>query len=165
VAETSLTIDGVTTVVDSGWARVNRLDPYLGLNRLELVRISRASTEQRAGRAGRTAPGRCLRLWTEREQQGLRDFEQPEITRVDLSEAALQLLAWGERDVRGFPWFAPPPPAALDTALDLLAKLDAAGADGPTEIGRRMARLPLQPRLARLVIEGERLGAGDRAAL
>jgi ATP-dependent helicase HrpB len=171
VAETSLTIDGVTTVVDSGWARINRLDPYLGLNRLELVRISRASAEQRAGRAGRTAPGRCLRLWTEREQQGLREFEQPEIARVDLSEAALQLLAWGERDVRGFPWFAPPPPAALDTALDLLAKLDAAGPDnlqefaGPTPIGRRMARLPLQPRLARLVIEGERLGAGDRAAL
>ncbi len=177
VAETSLTIDGVTTVVDSGWARVNRLDPYLGLNRLELVRISRASTEQRAGRAGRTAPGRCLRLWTEREQQGLRDFEQPEIMRVDLSEAALQLLAWGERDVRGFPWFAPPPPAALETALDLLAKLDAVGPDqrteagnlkeagGPTEIGLRMARLPLQPRLARLVIEGERLGAGERAAL
>jgi ATP-dependent helicase HrpB len=165
VAETSLTIDGVTAVVDSGWARSNRLDPYLGLNRLELVRISRASAEQRAGRAGRTAPGRCLRLWTEREQQGLREFEQPEIARVDLSEAALQLLAWGERDVRGFPWFEPPPAAALETALDLLAKLDAAGGDGLTELGSRMARLPLQPRLARLVIEGQRLEAGDRAAL
>ncbi|MGC3968143.1 MAG: ATP-dependent helicase C-terminal domain-containing protein [Pirellulales bacterium] len=165
VAETSLTIDGVTAVVDSGWARVNRLDPWLGLNRLELTRISRASADQRAGRAGRTKPGRCLRLWTERDQQALRDFELPEIARVDLSDAVLQLLAWGEPDVRAFPWFEPPPAAALDQALTLLDAIDATNAGVLTDLGRRLAKLPLQPRLARLLDEGQRRGVGDRAAL
>ena len=165
VAETSLTIDGVTAVVDGGWARVNRLDPQLGLNRLDLVRISRASADQRAGRAGRTAPGRCLRLWSEREQQSLRDYEQPEIARVDLSEAALQLLAWGEPSVRDFPWYEAPPPAALDQALELLDELDALDLGAITDLGKRLAQFPLQPRLARLLVEGERRGAAQRAAL
>lgn len=165
VAETSLTIDGVTAVVDSGWARMNRLDSHLGLNRLELSRISRASADQRAGRAGRTAPGVCLRLWAEREQQALRDFELPEIARVDLSEALLQLFAWGERDVRKFPWFKPPPAAALDQGLELLDRLDALDHGELTDLGRNMARLPLQPRLARLLIEAERLGDADGGAL
>lgn len=165
VAETSLTIDGVTGVVDTGYARVNQLDARLGLNRLELQRISKASADQRAGRAGRTAPGVCLRLWTDREQASLREFESPEIRRVELSEAVLQLLAWGEHDVRAFPWYEPPPAAALDTALTLLLQLGAVDAGGVTDLGRRMARLPLQPRLARLLVEGERLGHADRAAL
>ena len=165
VAETSLTIDGVTGVVDSGWARVNRLDSQLGLNRLDLCRISRASAEQRAGRAGRTAPGQCLRLWTEREQQSLRDFELPEIARVDLSEAVLQLFAWGEADVRAFPWFEPPPTAALDQALTLLDALDALHDGQLTDLGRAMAQLPLQPRLARLLEEGRRRKVAGRAAL
>lgn len=165
VAETSLTIDGITGVVDSGWARVNQYDAQLGLNRLDTVRISRASSEQRAGRAGRTAPGVCFRLWTEREQNNLRDFERPEIERVDLSEALLQLLAWGEADVRAFPWYEPPPSAAVDQALALLDALDATHEGKVTELGQTLARMPLQPRLARLLVEGERLGAGDRAAL
>ncbi len=165
VAETSLTIDGVTAVVDSGYARVNRFDPRSGLNRLELSRISRASAEQRAGRAGRTAPGVCLRLWAEREQQALRDFELPEVARVELSEAVLQLLAWGEPDVRAFPWYETPPPAALEQALDLLRRLGAADDRGLTDVGRAMARLPLQPRLARLSVEAQRRGHGDRGAL
>lgn len=165
VAETSLTIDGVTGVVDTGWARVMQFDARLGLNRLELARISRASAEQRAGRAGRTKPGLCVRLWTDREQSTLRDFEMPEIARVELSEAALQLLAWGESDVRAFPWYEPPPAAALDAALELLQELGATDERGLTDDGRRMARLPLQPRLARLLVEGDRLGHADRAAL
>ena len=165
VAETSLTIDGVTGVVDTGWARVMQIDARLGLNRLELTRISRASADQRAGRAGRTAPGVCLRLWTDREQATLRDYELPEIARVDLSEAVLQLLAWGESDVRAFPWYEPPPTAALDAALELLRRLGAVDAKGLTDLGKQMARLPLQPRLARLLVEGELLGCTDRAAL
>lgn len=165
VAETSLTINGVTGVVDTGWARVMQFDARLGLNRLELTRISRASAEQRSGRAGRTRPGVCLRLWTDREQATLRDYELPEIARVELSEAVLQLLAWGESDVRAFPWYEPPPPAALDAALELLRELGAVDDRGLTHIGRRMARLPLQPRLARLLVEGDRLGHADRAAL
>ena len=165
VAETSLTIDGVTAVVDSGYARVNRFDPRSGLNRLESSRISRASAEQRAGRAGRTSPGVCLRLWAEREQQALRDFEMPEVARVELSEAVLQLLAWGEPDVRAFPWYETPPQAALDLALDLLRRLGAADDRGLTDVGRAMARVPLQPRLARLSVDARRRGHGDRGAL
>ncbi len=165
VAETSITIDGVTGVVDSGLCRINRLDPRLGMNRLEVSRISRASADQRAGRAGRTGPGSCLRLWTEREHGLLSDFEKPEIARVDLSQTALQLIAWGEHDVRAFPWFEAPPAGALEHALELLERIDALDCGRLTEAGKRMASLPLQPRVARLLLEGERLGRGKRAAL
>lgn len=165
VAETSLTIAGVDAVVDSGFARVNRFDPTLGINRLELSRISKASATQRAGRAGRTADGACLRLWTEREHMALAEFELPEIERLDLSESVLQLLAWGEHDVSAFPWFEKPPEVALDRALQLLDRLDAIRMGKLTELGRAMARFPLQPRLARLLIEGARLGQAERAAL
>ena len=165
VAETSLTIDGVTAVVDSGLARVNRLDLQLGLNRLQVERISRASAEQRAGRAGRNQAGSCLRLWTERDQFAMRDFELPEIARVELSQCLLQLLVWGEKDLRSFPWFEKPPEQAFDQALTLLEQLDAISENGLTELGKQMATLPLQPRLARLIVEGERLGCTKRAAL
>jgi ATP-dependent helicase HrpB len=165
VAETSLTIEGVTAVVDSGLARVLRLDPALGIDRLETTRISRASADQRAGRAGRTAPGVCLRLWTEREQAGLRDFESPEIARVDLAGPVLELLCWGESDVAQFGWYEPPPPAAIDQALRLLRRLDAWDDRGVTELGRRMARLPVHPRLARALIEGQSRGHANRVAL
>lgn len=165
VAETSLTIDGIGAVVDSGFARVNRFDPTIGINRLELTRISKASATQRAGRAGRTAEGECLRLWTEREHLALADFELPEIERVDLSECVLQLLAWGEQDVYSFPWFEKPPAAAIDRALELLDRLDAMSAGKLTDLGKSMVRFPLQPRFARLLIEGARLGQTERAAL
>lgn len=165
VAETSLTIEGVTAVVDSGWARVLRLDPALGIDRLELTRISKASAEQRAGRAGRTSPGVCLRLWSEREQTGLRDFESPEIARVDLAGPALELFAWGERDLGGFGWFEHPPDVALEQAVQLLRRLGAYNDRGVTEIGRQMARLPVHPRLARALVEGHALGHGSRVAL
>ncbi|MBS2005393.1 MAG: ATP-dependent helicase HrpB [Cyanobacteria bacterium SZAS TMP-1] len=165
VAETSLTIAGVTAVIDSGFARVNRFDPCAGINRLELSRISKASATQRAGRAGRTAAGHCLRLWSEREQTMLPDFEFPEIERVDLSECVLKLIAWGERDVHGFNWYEKPPVAAIDRALELLERLGATQQGQITETGKAMAALPLQPRLARLMIEGARLGQGKRTAL
>jgi ATP-dependent helicase HrpB len=165
VAETSLTIDGITAVIDSGLARQNQVEPGLGLNRLALVRISKASAEQRAGRAGRTAPGVCFRLWTERQQQALDEQSTPEIRRVDLAGPVLELQCWGERDVKGFPWFEPPPEAALDQALSLLRRLQAIDDRGPTDVGRSMVRLPVHPRIARLLLEGERLGAAHEAAL
>lgn len=165
VAETSLTIDGVTAVVDTGYARINKFDPQLGMNALHLSRISKASATQRTGRAGRNAPGYCLRLWTEREHLSLPEFNLPEIARVELSESLLQLLHWGERDLLNFPWFEPPPQAAFERALSLLESLDATVNGAITELGKSMAELPLQPRMARLLIEGERLGGGRRAAL
>ncbi|HXT58434.1 MAG TPA: ATP-dependent helicase HrpB [Pirellulales bacterium] len=165
VAETSLTIEGITAVVDSGLARVLRLDPALGLNRLETVRISRASADQRAGRAGRTAPGLCLRLWTERDQRGLAEHETPEILRVDLSGPVLELLGWGERDLAGFGWYEPPPPQAIEQALALLRRLGAIDQRGITDLGRQMARLPVHPRIGRLLLEGRRTGRLSRLAL
>ena len=165
VAETSITVEGVTAVVDTGLARVNRFDSARGLNRLDLERISKASADQRAGRAGRTSPGVCLRLWTEREQQGLPEFETPEIERVDLAGAMLELLCWGEHDVRSFPWYEPPPPAALEQAESLLRRLEATDESGVTKLGRQMARLPVHPRLARLILEGDRLGVAREATL
>lgn len=165
VAETSLTIDGVKSVIDSGLVRVNMLDPRLGLNRLHLMKVSKASADQRAGRAARTAPGTCLRLWSEKEQQMLRDFETPEIARVELSQCLLQLFAWGEHNVKDFPWFEPPPAPAVDQALLLLDRLDALDHGMLTKLGKEMANLPLQPRIARLLIEGASLGQAKRAAL
>jgi ATP-dependent helicase HrpB len=165
VAETSVTIEGVTGVVDGGEARILRLDPALGLNRLEVVRISRASADQRAGRAGRTAPGVCLRLWTEREQAALQAEETPEILRVDLAGPVLELMCWGEADVRAFPWFEAPPAATLDQALTLLRDLGAVHDGVVTSVGQNMARLPVHPRIARLLLEGQNQGYSDRAAL
>ena len=163
VAETSVTIDGVTAVIDSGLARVLRFDPAHGLDRLELSRISRASAEQRKGRAGRLQEGHCLRLWTEFDDRSLQAQEEPEIRRVDLCATALELLVWGETDLTAFPFFETPPEAAWERALDLLVRLDACtiGPDGRAEVtaaGRDLARLPVHPRLGRLLVEGRRLG-------
>ncbi len=165
IAETSLTIDGITAVVDSGMARVNRLDARLGLNRLGLERISQASADQRAGRAGRTTSGSCLRLWTEREHRSIAAFTSPEIERVDLSECLLQLYAWGESNPQSFSWFEAPPIASLNRALELLDRLDALENGKLTALGGKMALLPLQPRLARMLIEGARSGHIKDAAL
>ncbi|MFY9824232.1 MAG: ATP-dependent helicase HrpB [Thermoanaerobaculia bacterium] len=164
VAETSLTVDGVTAVVDSGQVRRLRFDPATGLDRLELGRVSRASADQRAGRAGRQAPGICLRLWPAYEHAALAERETPEIARVDLAGPALQLLAWGETDLASFGWFAAPSPESLAAAVQLLRQLDAF--DGVvTALGNAMARLPVHPRLARLLIEGQRAGRTREAAL
>lgn len=164
VAETSVTVEGVEAVVDSGLARTMRFDPSHGLDRLELGRISRASAEQRKGRAGRLGPGRCLRLWTEHDDLSLPDREVPEIRRVDLSSSMLELLAWGESDPRNFPWLDPPDPAAVDRALALLEDLGATEQGALSDLGRTLARMPLHPRLARLLVEGHRLGIPGRAA-
>jgi ATP-dependent helicase HrpB len=170
VAESSITVEGVSAVVDSGLARRLRYDPAAGIDRLELARISRAAADQRAGRAGRQGPGLCLRLWPAREQAARPPHETPEIARVDLAGPALQLLAWGETDLAAFGWFEPPAADSLAAALRLLARLGALhqggeGGAGLTGLGRRMARLPVHPRLGRLLLEGERLGAPRDAAL
>jgi len=165
VAETSVTVDGVTAVVDSGLVRRLRYDPATGLDRLELGKVSRASADQRAGRAGRQAPGLCLRLWGEWEHPALPERETPEIRRVDLAGPALQLLAWGEGDPSSFEWFEAPEPAALTAAMDLLRRLGATGPHGLTPTGTAMAHLPVHPRLARLLIEGHRLGHPRETAL
>lgn len=171
VAETSLTLPRVAAVVDSGWARVPRSQASSGLERLERVRISRASAEQRAGRAGRLGPGRCWRLWSEPEQRALAEREEPEVRRLEVTGPALQLVAFGERDPAAFDWFEAPLPAALERATGLLALLGAiegeAGAWRVTPLGRELVRMPLHPRLARLVLAARDLGAlpaGARAA-
>ncbi len=165
VAETSLTIPGVTAVVDTGLARQLRFDPSVGLDRLSLVPISKASADQRTGRAGRTAAGVCVRLWDERTHAHRPPFEPPEIHRIDLAAALLKLWNWGETDVPAFPWFEPPSDAAVETALVLLTRLGAIEEKNTTPIGRVMARLPVHPRIGRLLVEGHRRGCARSAAL
>lgn len=165
VAETSITIEGVTAVVDSGLARRQQFDAALGINHLDVCRISRAAADQRAGRAGRTGPGICLRLWTEREQQGMAQFETPEVLRVDLASPVLELLQWGEADPGKFAWFEAPPDEPLDRALVLLRRLGAIDDAGLTALGRQMVRLPVHPRIARLLLAGHAAGHSQEAAL
>ncbi|HEY3353931.1 MAG TPA: ATP-dependent helicase HrpB, partial [Polyangia bacterium] len=165
VAETSITIAGVDAVVDAGLERVLRFDPALGLDRLELGRISLASATQRAGRAGRTGPGLCVRLYSAAEERGLRPTAEPEIRRVDLAAPVLLLRAWGERDPARFGWFEAPDGAALARADELLALLGAVDGAGLTPLGARLARLPVHPRLGRLLVEGHHRGHLEPAAL
>lgn len=165
IAETSLTIEGVRVVVDSGLARVPRFEPDVGLTRLETVRVSRAAADQRRGRAGRTEPGICYRLWSEGETASLKPFATPEILAADLSGLVLDLATWGVRDARSLAFLDPPPVPALAEAKVLLTLLGALDKDGAvTEMGRRMARLPLPPRLAHMVVVGADAGAGELAA-
>jgi len=154
IAETSLTIDGVTTVIDTGYARVASFDPARGLDRLDLQRISQASAKQRAGRAGRTQAGRCIRLWSEKEQHTLEAFDLPEIRRVDLCSTLLLLRVWGRADAKAFGWFESPDGSAIESAERVLAMLGATDrASGSiTEHGRLMLSLPVHPRLARLLV-------------
>ncbi len=165
VAETSLTIDGVTAVVDSGWARQLQFDARVGLDRLQLVPISQAAAQQRAGRAGRTQPGVCFRLWHERAHGSRREREEAEIRRVDLAGAVLQLSGWIEPDLDAFPWFERPRAESLAQAEALLKRLDALDDDGITRLGRRIASLPVHPRLGRLLVEGVRHDCAAQAAL
>lgn len=164
IAETSLTIEGVRIIVDSGWARVPRFDPVGGMTRLETVRVSRASAEQRHGRAGRLGPGVCYRLWSEGEQARLAEFNRPEILEADLAPLALELAQWGASDPARLTWLDAPPPAAYAQARDLLRRLGALDARGAiTAHGRDMARLPMHPRLAHMLLRGKALGAGALA--
>ncbi|MDJ0523641.1 MAG: ATP-dependent helicase HrpB [Planctomycetota bacterium] len=165
VAETSLTIPGVRVVIDAGLERLPRIDPGVGLERLETVRIARESADQRAGRAGRTAPGVCVRLWSRPEDARLAPRRAPEIERVDLAGALLQLLAFGETDLDDVPWFEAPPPPALAAASALLERLGASAEGRITEVGTTMARLPVQPRLARMLVTAGERGHGRRIAL
>lgn len=164
IAETSLTIEGVSTVIDSGWQRVPRFDPRSGLTRLERVRVSQASATQRAGRAGRLGPGVCYRLWGENTQRGLVPYNPPEIATADLAPLALELALWGVQDAAGLTWIDPPPPGSLSQARELLTGLDAIDAAGRiTAEGRALAELPLHPRLAHMVHAGKALGHGALA--
>ena len=153
IAETSVTIPGVTAVIDCGLARRSRFDPNTGMSRLELVRISRAAADQRAGRAGRTAPGRCYRLWSEGAQQSLAPHTPPEITEADLAPLALDLAQWGSMEAGRLAWLDPPPGPALAQARELLQRLEAIDARGQiTALGGEMAALPLHPRLAHMLL-------------
>jgi ATP-dependent helicase HrpB len=163
VAETSITIDGVRLVIDSGLARIARFDAVRGINTLLVEKISRASAEQRGGRAGRTAPGTCVRLWPARETRAAREL--PEVKRLDLSEAVLTLKAAGVPDLRAFRWLDAPEPAALEHAETLLADLGALRGGALTPLGRRLLAFPVHPRWSRLLLAAHELGCVPDAAL
>ena len=166
IAETSLTIEGVTVVVDSGLARVPVYEPGIGLTRLVTARVSRASADQRRGRAGRTGPGTCYRLWEEAANGSLEPFSRPEILSADLAPLLLDAAEWGVRDPTALPFLDPPPAPALAEAKTLLLDLGAIDADGGiTASGRRLRALPLPPRLARMVVSGAERGVAREAAL
>ncbi len=163
IAETSLTIEGVRVVVDCGLARVPRYEPDVGLTRLETVRVSRAAADQRRGRAGRTQPGVCYRLWDAPQTASLEPANRPEILAADLSGFALDLAHWGVRDSGMLDFIDPPPAPAMAEAKALLAELGAVDAQGHiTQAGKSLRQLPLPPRLARMVVDA---GAAGEAAL
>lgn len=165
IAETSLTIEGVRIVVDTGLSRVPRYEPDIALTRLETVRASRAAVDQRRGRAGRTEPGICYRLWDEPQTASLPAFTQPEILSADLSSLVLDVAQWGVTDPATLPFLDPPPAPALKEARGLLRELGALDADGRiTAEGQSLRALALPPRLARMIVDAHRHGAGREAA-
>jgi len=165
IAETSLTIEGVRIVVDSGVARVPRYEPDIGLTRLETVRASRAAVDQRRGRAGRTEPGVCYRLWDEPQTASLVAYTQPEILSADLSSLVLDLAQWGVSDPSALAFLDSPPAPALKEARSLLGELGALDGDGRiTAEGKSLRALALPPRLARMIVDSHRLGAAEDAA-
>jgi ATP-dependent helicase HrpB len=165
IAETSLTIEGVRVVIDSGLSRVPRYEPDVGLTRLETVRVSRAAADQRRGRAGRTEPGVCYRLWDEPQTGSFEPYTRPEILSADLSSFVLDLAQWGASDPGKLAFLDPAPPATLSEAKALLCELGAIDAQGRiTEEGRKLRALPLPPRLARMVVDAAAQGAGAQGA-
>ncbi len=165
IAETSLTIEGVSVVIDAGFKRSPRFDPASGMTTLETIRVSKASADQRRGRAGRLGPGICYRLWPEAESRALAAHDLPEILTSDLAPLVLEMAAWGVSDTSGLAFLDPPPAAAFAQARDLLQQLDALDSDGRiTTMGKAMARAPLHPRLAHMVVRAAELGAGREAA-
>ena len=164
IAETSLTIDGVTLVIDSGLARKSVFDPHRGINTLLIEKISRASADQRAGRAGRTAPGLCVRLWKESDQKSRPAYDEPEIRRIDLCETILQLTALGHA-ADSFNWLDPPTPESLHHANSTLHALHAMEESGLSEIGRRLLSFPVHPRFGAMFIAAEYYGCLPSACL
>ena len=166
VAESSVTIDGVVAVIDSGLARLAGHSPWSGLPTLKTGKVSKASSIQRAGRAGRTGPGRCLRLFTQHDFDGRPDHEPPEISRLDLAETALALHGLGINDLVKFNWFEGPPAAALQATEELLSRLGAIDATGKmTPLGEQLLRFPLHPRQSRALLEARAHGASDDGAV
>ena len=166
IAETSLTIEGVRIVVDCGMARVPRYEPDIGLTRLETIRASRAAVDQRRGRAGRTEPGVCYRLWDEPQTASLEAYTRPEILSADLSSLVLDLAHWGASDPSALAFLDSPPLPALTEARNLLRELNALDEAGRiTPEGNSLRALALPPRLARMIVDSHRLGSGDEAAL
>lgn len=169
IAETSLTIEGIRIVIDSGFSRVPRFDPKSGLTRLETIKITKDSADQRAGRAGRQGPGVCYRLWSEGSQQYLIDKRTPEILEADLSPMMLELSQWGVQKINSLTWLTLPPSGAVNQAMDLLNQLEALEQDKITEKGKEMLKLPTHPRIAHMLLEGKAEGniklATDIAAL
>ncbi|MDP2009423.1 MAG: ATP-dependent helicase HrpB, partial [Phenylobacterium sp.] len=165
IAETSLTIEGVRVVIDSGVARVPRFDPASGLTRLATVRVSRAAADQRRGRAGRTEPGVAYRLWDEAETRALPAFADPEILDADLSGLALDLARWGAKDVGAMAFLDTPPAAAFSEARTLLRRLEALTEEGVlTPHGEALSGMPLAPRLAHMILKAAQTGQAPRAA-
>ena len=163
IAETSLTIEGVTTVIDSGLMRVSRFSPRSGMSRLETLRLTRDRAEQRRGRAGRVCPGICMRLWTESQDRMLQPAMKPEIADADLAPTVLTAATWGTTAQDGLPWLTPPPAASWENAKGVLRMLGALDAEGRiTAHGRQMARLPAHPRLANMIL---RTGSHDACML
>ncbi len=165
VAETSITIDGVRLVIDSGLARIARYDSNRGLNTLLIERISQANADQRTGRAGRTAPGTCVRLWSRAEHDERAPHEMPEIRRLDLSEVVLTLKASGVADLRAFRWLEKPDEISLTHAEELLADLGALHDGKITAVGRKMLAFPLHPRYARMLLAAQEYGCVHQACL
>lgn len=164
IAETSLTIDGVRVVIDSGWLRLPRFDPRSGLTRLETIRVTQDAADQRRGRAGRLEPGICYRLWTEREHVALATHRPPEILEADLAPLMLDLANWGAQDPDALSWLTPPPRGGINQSKELLTRLGAFSTDGLlTAHGRQMAALPLHPRLSHMLIRSRSLKLTDLA--
>ncbi len=164
IAETSLTIEGVRVVVDAGYMRTARFFPGIGMSRLETLPASKASADQRRGRAGRTQSGVCYRLWTKESHRMRRAFTLPEILQADLASVALELAAWGVRNPRDLKWLDPPPEGAFSQAGHLLRELGALDADGRiTPHGREMADFGIHPRLANMVLRARKIGLGSQA--
>ncbi len=152
IAETSLTIEGITTVIDSGYARVPRFDPRSGLTRLETIRVTRDAADQRAGRAGRLGPGVCYRMWAENTQTHLQPHRQPEMLEADLAPMLLELYQWGIKDLNELKWITVPPAGTINQAKELLIDLGALRDDRITDRGKEMLKLPTHPRLSHMLL-------------
>ena len=158
IAETSLTIEGITIVIDSGYSRVPRFDPRSGLTRLETIRVTKDAADQRAGRAGRLSPGVCYRLWSEGSNSSLVAHRSPEILEADLAPLILELGQWGVKDIKDLTWVTTPPAGAVNQAKELLHELEAMANGRITDKGKKMLHLPTHPRIAHMLLEAGRLG-------